>query len=224
MAIEHRLVPDEELALPDVLDDAFQTMHRTQRPFALILRKGLIHPHSLQTGSTPFHSSKDAAAASMADSRTRLCADDALRAIKQGASEDDLILATTGYTGRALYALGDADNQFYMVGSMGCLASFALGLAIAQPDRRIIAIEGDGALLMRMGNLATLGHHRPPNLLHVLLDNGVHDSTGAQATAASTVNFAAPGACVQLSQRSPARHIRRSHPSGKRGSSQTHFH
>jgi phosphonopyruvate decarboxylase len=78
-----------------------------------------------------------------------------------------------------------------MVGSMGCAASFALGIALTQPRRRVIAIDGDGALLMRMGALATVGWERPANLVHVLLDNGLHESTGGQATVSPGVDFCA---------------------------------
>jgi phosphonopyruvate decarboxylase len=77
-----------------------------------------------------------------------------------------------------------------MVGSMGCASSFALGLALAQPKRRVVVLDGDGAMLMHLGANATIGHERPANLVHVLLDNGVHDSTGAQATVAPAVDLA----------------------------------
>jgi phosphonopyruvate decarboxylase len=77
-----------------------------------------------------------------------------------------------------------------MVGSMGCASSFALGLALARPERRVICIDVDGAALMRLGAMATLGFERPANMVHVLLDNEAYDSTGGQATVASDVDFA----------------------------------
>src|SRR6202012_2263206 len=77
-----------------------------------------------------------------------------------------------------------------MVGSMGCVTPFALGLALARPDLKVVALDGDGAALMRMGVFATLGAYGPANLTHVLLDNGAHDSTGGQATVSSQVSFA----------------------------------
>jgi phosphonopyruvate decarboxylase len=78
----------------------------------------------------------------------------------------------------------------YMVGSMGCASSLGLGLALAQPDLKVVVIDGDGAALMRMGNFATLGAYGGENLYHILLDNEAHDSTGAQATVTAGVDFA----------------------------------
>src|ERR1700744_3758925 len=77
-----------------------------------------------------------------------------------------------------------------MVGSMGCVTPFALGLAMSRPDLHVVAVDGDGAALMRMGAFATLGAYGPANLTHVLLDNGAHDSTGGQATVSQQVSFA----------------------------------
>jgi len=77
-----------------------------------------------------------------------------------------------------------------MVGSMGCVATLALGLALARPDLRVVAVDGDGALLMRMGLFATVGAYGPTNLYHLLLDNSAHDSTGGQATVSTGVSFA----------------------------------
>jgi phosphonopyruvate decarboxylase len=106
------------------------------------------------------------------------------------------VLATTGFCGRELYAVEDRANHLYMVGSMGCVSPMALGLALARPDLRVVALDGDGAALMRMGAFATLGAYGPRNLVHLLLDNGVHDSTGGQATVAPGVSFAEiAGAC-----------------------------
>jgi phosphonopyruvate decarboxylase len=100
------------------------------------------------------------------------------------------VLASTGFCGRELYAIADRPNQLYMVGSMGCVVPLALGLALARPGLRVVALDGDGAALMRMGAFATVGAYGPSNLQHLLLDNGVHDSTGGQATVSTHVSFA----------------------------------
>ncbi len=98
-------------------------------------------------------------------------------------------LATTGKTGRELYEIEDAKNNLYMVGSMGCVSSLGLGLALTKPEKAVVAIDGDGALLMRMGNLATNAAYSPANLLHILLDNQSYDSTGGQQTVANNIKF-----------------------------------
>jgi phosphonopyruvate decarboxylase len=105
-----------------------------------------------------------------------------------------VLLATTGYTGRELYACGDRDSQLYVVGAMGCASSLGLGLALARPERRVIVLDGDGAVLMRLGALTTIGYERPVNLIHVVLDNQVHESTGGQSTVAHSVDLAAVAA------------------------------
>jgi phosphonopyruvate decarboxylase len=72
---------------------------------------------------------------------------------------------------------------------MGCAGAVGLGVA-RQVDRKVIVLDGDGAALMKLGALATIGAYAPKNLIHIVLDNGVHDSTGGQATVSGTVDFA----------------------------------
>jgi phosphonopyruvate decarboxylase len=114
-----------------------------------------------------------------------------LRAIKEGAGEKSLYLATTGFTGRELYELGDDPNNLYMVGSLGCISSLGLGLSLARPDRSVVVLDGDGSLLMRMGSLAVNTFYKPRAFFHVLFDNRCHESTGGQFTVASIVDFPA---------------------------------
>lgn len=101
-----------------------------------------------------------------------------------------VVLASTGFCGRELYAIDDRENQLYLVGSMGCVTPMALGLALSRPDLTVVALDGDGAALMRMGVFATLGAYGPSNLIHLLLDNGAHESTGGQATVSRGIDFA----------------------------------
>ena len=99
------------------------------------------------------------------------------------------IIVTTGKAGREMFTLADREQHLYQVGSMGCAAPMGLGVALTT-GKRTIVLDGDGAALMKLGALATIGAYQPAGLLHVLLDNGVHDSTGGQATVSPTVDFA----------------------------------
>jgi phosphonopyruvate decarboxylase len=115
----------------------------------------------------------------------------ALARLTEGEGEDaPVVVSTTGYASRALGRY-DRERFFYMQGSMGCAAAVALGVARRRPGRTVVVLDGDGALMMRMGVLATVGHQSPANLVHLVLDNGGYLSTGGQPSSASTVDFAA---------------------------------
>ena len=115
----------------------------------------------------------------------------ALEVIARSLGDSDLVVSSTGMISRELFTVADSERNFYMIGSMGLASSIGLGLALCLPERRIVVIDGDGAVLMNMGSLATIGHFAPPNLLHVVLDNEAHDSTGGQGTASSTARLEA---------------------------------
>nr|WP_317403211.1 thiamine pyrophosphate-dependent enzyme [uncultured Helicobacter sp.] len=102
-----------------------------------------------------------------------------------------LLLATTGKCGRELYEIEDSPNQLYMVGSMGCVSSLSLGIAL-KSKQKVIAIDGDSALLMRLGALSTNAYYTrdKDNFCHILLDNESHDSTGGQFNLSPFVDFA----------------------------------
>lgn len=186
MGIPWTLFPREASAVGPVLDQAVASLEGERRPFALIMQKGSVADCPLAPGTPVARPPRAVAPPPASPVTTRL---EILRAVQAAAGPDDVLVATTGYTGRELAALDDRPNQLYMVGSMGCAASLGLGLGLARPDRRIIVLDGDGAALMRLGVMATLGHELPPNLLHLVLDNGQHESTGGQATVSSTVDF-----------------------------------
>jgi phosphonopyruvate decarboxylase len=114
-----------------------------------------------------------------------------LQAVRTAAPANAVLAATTGFTGRELYELGDDERNFYMVGSLGCLSSFALGLSLAAPDWPVVVLDGDGAALMRTGALPVVASYKPKRLLHVLLDNAAHESTGGQFTVSAGVDWCA---------------------------------
>lgn len=111
-------------------------------------------------------------------------------------SAGDPVLCTTGKASRELYTLREAQGQshapdFLTVGSMGHCASIALGVALHAPHRKIWCIDGDGAALMHMGGMAVIGAQKPSNLVHILINNGAHESVGGMPTVSQTVDWPA---------------------------------
>jgi sulfopyruvate decarboxylase subunit beta len=95
---------------------------------------------------------------------------------------DALMICNLGYPARELYAVRDRPENFYMLGSMGLASSIGLGVALANPNRKVFVLDGDGSILMNMGSLSTIARCEPKNLLLFVLDNGVYGSTGSQPT------------------------------------------
>ena len=112
---------------------------------------------------------------------------DALAVLTPAVPDGTVCIHANGYIGRAGCAVRDRDECFYMIGSMGLASSIGLGVALAQPRRRVLVLDGDGNVLMNLGTLATIAAARPANLLHVCFDNGAHASTGAQPTVSDRV-------------------------------------
>lgn len=193
MAVTHAPFPRTTAAIAAALEQVDARARTDGLPHALIMQKGTCAPCALP-GGTPAPSAAPVArgGSGRVAPHARLSRHAVLaHLLAHTDPRDTALIATTGYTGRELYALADRPNHLYMVGSMGCASTLGLGLALARPDLRVIVIDGDGAALMRLGNLPTVGACAAPNLLHLLLDNEVHDSTGGQATVAATVDFAA---------------------------------
>jgi sulfopyruvate decarboxylase subunit beta len=101
--------------------------------------------------------------------------------IREIATLDGLIIANIGHPSRELYALQDSGRNFYMLGSMGLASSVGLGVACSQ-KKRVYVIDGDGALLMNLGSMATIAHHAPANYCLIIVDNKAYGSTGNQPT------------------------------------------
>ena len=97
------------------------------------------------------------------------------------------VVCATGYISRSAQAAKDRLENFYMIGSMGLTSSIALGVALSKPRKKVIALDGDGAVLMNLGNLVTVGALKPENFIHVVLDNGGYESTGDQPSHAAAV-------------------------------------
>ena len=111
-------------------------------------------------------------------------------------SGGDPVVSTTGKASRELFEIREANGQnhkydFLTVGSMGHSSSIALGVALHKPNTKIWCIDGDGAALMHMGALAVIGANKPRNLIHVIINNGAHETVGGMPTVASEIDIAA---------------------------------
>lgn len=111
------------------------------------------------------------------------------------ASGRDVVVATTGKTGRELFEIREKNGEshetdFLTVGSMGHSSSIAMGIALNKPERKVWCIDGDGAVLMHMGSMAVLGRYRPSNLVHIVINNGAHESVGGMPTVADRTDLA----------------------------------
>ena len=117
----------------------------------------------------------------------------AIETILNRVKAGDSVLSTTGMISREVFVTDDRPGNFYMIGSMGLLSSFGLGLAIMSPQQRVLVLEGDGSSLMSLGNMPIIATERPGNLIHVILDNEAYESTGSQPSISSKVDLAQIG-------------------------------
>jgi thiamine pyrophosphate-dependent acetolactate synthase large subunit-like protein len=123
------------------------------------------------------------------------------RRLVETLKHDEAVVAGIGNTNFDLWAAGHRKQNFYMLGSMGLACPIALGVALAQPERGVIALEGDGSIIMALGCLTTIATVRPRNLAIIIMDNGVYQITGKQptATAVSDIVAIARGAGLEAS-------------------------
>ncbi len=179
LEIPYVILPFDIGGIEREIKKAKNYLETNKAPYALIIKKGIINNKK----------SKENLLLNYEMTREM-----ALKLIIDKFDQNEIIISTTGKTSRELYEYRDNHNEvhrkdFYMVGSMGCAASIGLGIALQKKGRRVIVIDGDGALIMQMGALATIGHKSPPNLIHIVFDNESHDSTGGQPTVSKSLNF-----------------------------------
>ena len=189
--VGHRPFPTTSDDLAPALDHACAEMDRLDLPFAFVMAEDSVAPETLrQTPPPPRPPGERLDLATGGEPPARAAVLERLLSL---IGQEAAVVATTGKCGRELFTLDDREQHLYQVGSMGGAAGMGLGLAISTP-RPVVVLDGDGAALMKLGTLATIGAYRPPNLIHILLDNGVHDSTGGQATVSPLVDF--PGVAL----------------------------
>ena len=102
---------------------------------------------------------------------------------------DARIVSANGFISRDLFSISDTRPTFYMIGSMGLASSIGLGIALKDLEKKVFVFDGDGNILMNLGSLTTIGSLKPKNLVHVVFDNSVHESTGSQPTNTNFVSI-----------------------------------
>lgn len=166
--------------ITQVLLQATDLMQQTQSPVALLVHKDTFSTYKPEKKQLPL---------------STLSREAALKVLLQLSASDAAIVATTGKTSRELYELreqaGQSQRDFLTVGSMGHASSIALGLALSRPDKTVVCLDGDGALLMHLGAAAIIGQSSAKNLLHVVLNNAAHESVGGQRTVAGELDIEA---------------------------------
>ena len=160
---------------------ALETIQATHTAYALVVRKGTFDEYQLQN-----QENQDWA----------LAREEAIQIVVDKLRDEDIVVSTTGMISRELFEYREAKGQdhahdFLTVGSMGHASQIALGIALQKPDRRVIVFDGDGALLMHMGGLAIIGDYNPKNLVHIVFNNGAHDSVGGQPTVGQKIDVEA---------------------------------
>ncbi|WP_058041005.1 phosphonopyruvate decarboxylase [Streptomyces roseifaciens] len=175
LGVEYWTLSPDAVSLDDVLLPAMEELARGGPAFILV-------PKGTVGGADPAH-------CPLAPRETsRLTRRQAVTGTAE-ALPDAFYVSTTGYASRELFAAHDTPRNFYMQGSMGHALVFALGITRAVTDRPVVVLDGDGALLMHLGSMATAGAVQAANLVHVVLDNGVYESTGGQDAGSDAVSF-----------------------------------
>lgn len=148
------------------------------RPVAILVRKGTFEPYKLQKIEADI---------------SQITREDAIRKVLEVSQSRDIFVSTTGMASRELFEIRKANNQthqhdFLTVGSMGHANMIALGIS-QNISRYVFCIDGDGASIMHLGNLTSIGQSKASNLIHILLNNAAHDSVGGQPTSANMINI-----------------------------------
>lgn len=180
MGIRHEILSQDETEFRSQLDGAVRHMSETGEAFAFIVRKNTFEPYTLQRHEV---------------NEYPLSREEAIQKVAASLSAKDVIVSTTGMISRELFEYRTAQSQgherdFLTVGSMGHASQIALGIALEKTDRRVWCFDGDGAALMHLGSVAIIADKAPENFVHVIFNNGAHDSVGGQPTVGLKVNLA----------------------------------
>lgn len=179
MGIKYEILSQNEEECSIQLERAKKYMEITNEAFALIIQKDTFSDYKLQSKAKTMFS---------------LSREEAIQIVTSSIEENAIIVSTTGMISRELFEYRESTKQrhekdFLTVGSMGHASQIALGIALQQKNRKIYCFDGDGAMLMHMGSMAITASMKPTNYIHIIFNNGAHDSVGGQPTVGLQMNL-----------------------------------
>ena len=186
MGIDYTVLSKEEDKAEAQIKKAIDFMQATKQCYALVIEKDTFDAYTLQNAEK---------------NDLTMSREDAIRTVASVLGAKDVIVSTTGMISRELFEYRTAMSQgherdFLTVGSMGHASQIALGIALAKQDRRVWCFDGDGAGIMHMGSMAIVANKTPKNYIHVVFNNGAHDSVGGQPTVGLKIDFPAIATAV----------------------------
>ncbi|SEM55986.1 phosphonopyruvate decarboxylase [Prevotella sp. ne3005] len=187
MGIDYTVLSKEEDKAEAQIRKAVAHMQATRQCYALVIEKDTFENYQLNSQSSIFN--------------FQLSREEAIQTVAAALGEKDCIVSTTGMISRELFEYRTVKNEgherdFLTVGSMGHASQIALGIALAKPDRRVWCFDGDGATIMHMGSMAIVASKAPKNYVHVVFNNGAHDSVGGQPTVGLKIDLPAVAKAV----------------------------
>jgi len=179
IGVEHYQLPNDTAEATTMLNELRKQTIKDNKPVAVLVSKNTF---------ADYHADEND------DEPVTLSRERAIELILNQIKPDSSVVSSTGMISRELYELRDHfkqnhDTDFLTVGSMGHCSQIALGIAVTNSNKRVICLDGDGAAIMHMGSMAIVGQASSANLLHVILNNGRHDSVGGQPTCGLEINF-----------------------------------
>jgi len=181
MGINYEVLSKEEETASKQIVKAIDCIHETGDVFALVIEKDTFDTYTLQktaSNTYPMHR------------------EECIQAVVDALEPNAIVVSTTGMISRELFEYRESRNMgherdFLTVGSMGHASQIALGIALQKPDRRVYCFDGDGAAIMHMGGMAIIASQKPDNYVHIVFNNGAHDSVGGQPTAGFQIDLPA---------------------------------
>jgi len=182
MQIPTRVLPTDPAQAEATVAELLELAVKGGAPVALVVKKGTFEAYEPRPVAD--------------EEEYELSREGAIECIAAGLGDDDVIVSTTGKASRELYEYrqrsgGSRGQEFLTVGSMGHASQIAMGIALARPDRQVVCLDGDGAMIMHLGSIAIIGTRGGANFKHVVLNNGAHGSVGGQPTAGFLISFPA---------------------------------